>query len=277
MIIYKAVNIETGLCYIGQTIQPLKKRIKGHKTNPSGYFGQSIKKYGIECFNFTVIDRSATTMEELNKLEVSYIKKLNTLRPYGYNLQTGGKNKRTHDSTKTKLRYLKHFPIDCKCLKTGVTYSFFNASETKEIGANPDAVVAAIAKHRTNSGYYWKKRNEDFPKCMDEWIFKKEKTKFSNRSVANKGTKQSKEVIEKRTSKIKGLRRSESFKKAASELMTVMRGVKVVDSNGVVYKSITEASQKTGAFRSNIRKVLNGERKTTVGLSFEYVTKPEDL
>lgn len=90
MIIYKLTNTITGKLYIGQTTMSLARRWAVHKaarrTSP---LTSSIKKHGAKNFKVEIIDR-ATSLDELHKLEVFYIKDLNTVYPYGYNLSSGG-------------------------------------------------------------------------------------------------------------------------------------------------------------------------------------------
>lgn len=163
MIIYKATSKITGLVYIGQTIRKLKERIRCHKKDPSGYFGNAIEKYGIESFTFEVLDDTARTVDELNMLERKYIRELNTIRPHGYNLQIGGLNKIVHRSTLEKISYSRHTPIDCKCVVTGVTYSFRNINQVKNFGFCPKQVQNALKyRGRVNRGFIWKYRNDNF-------------------------------------------------------------------------------------------------------------------
>jgi group I intron endonuclease len=63
---------------------------------------RAIQKYGRENFEIKVLARCAS-IEEMNHREEYYIKIFNTLSPNGYNLDSGGKNRRTHQSTKDKL------------------------------------------------------------------------------------------------------------------------------------------------------------------------------
>lgn len=268
MIIYKATNKETGKIYIGQTVRTLKKRRREHERNPSGYFGESVKKYGLKAFVFEVIDRTAKTIEELNELEIMYIEKFNCVRPNGYNLQTGGLNSKVHQDTKEKISKSKHFPIDCKCVKTGITYSFYNAGEVTEIGVDPRNVHNAFRQNRIGEGYYWKRRNEEFPSCIAEY-------RFERYSQSQKGRKHSKEHIEKRVSHFRGKKRPKEVVDSVRNSVIKSVGVAVVDNKGTFYRTVAEASEKTGAVRSNIRKTIRGERKTTAGLSFRYVTEEE--
>ena len=46
---------------------------------------QDSEKFGLENFDFEIVD-SASTQEELNKKQKEYIKKNNSLEPNGYNL-----------------------------------------------------------------------------------------------------------------------------------------------------------------------------------------------
>lgn len=98
MIIYKITNLINNKVYIGQTIQPLKKRIGQHFSNCtlSKYTNlplyNAIAKYGKDNFKVDVID-NAITKEELNKKEEMWIYKLNsTNRNFGYNIARGGVN-----------------------------------------------------------------------------------------------------------------------------------------------------------------------------------------
>jgi len=107
MNIYKLKNKINGKIYIGQTTQTIRQRIRGHVNNSR--FGSklpihcAIRKYGIDGFIIEEI-AEAKTIDGLNELEIHYIKILNCLVPYGYNLTSGGKNYKKHQETKDKIR-----------------------------------------------------------------------------------------------------------------------------------------------------------------------------
>ena len=92
MIIYKVTNKVNSKCYIGQTINPLYERKKGHKyaareRGRYSYFYNAIRKYGWDNFSWEVVCECGTT-EELNDKEVYYI------GLYGdYNLAKGGNSR----------------------------------------------------------------------------------------------------------------------------------------------------------------------------------------
>ena len=46
---------------------------------------QDIEKYGLENFDFEILD-SASSQEELERKQIEYIKKYNSNEPLGYNL-----------------------------------------------------------------------------------------------------------------------------------------------------------------------------------------------
>ena len=98
MIIYCLTNEVNDKKYIGQTIN-FKKRMNEHRV-PSGkvcrLLSKAIKKYGWESFRAEIIDETAKSYDELNLLEIHYIKKHKSLATeWGYNLESGGNNK-TH-------------------------------------------------------------------------------------------------------------------------------------------------------------------------------------
>ena len=62
----------------------------------------AIKKYGEENFSIDEID-TANDMDELNEKEIYYISLFNSLSPHGYNLVTGGGNRRLSEETKKKI------------------------------------------------------------------------------------------------------------------------------------------------------------------------------
>lgn len=104
MYIYKFTHIDTGRCYIGQTIQNPNQRRLEHilDSRDSGkpyHFHNALRKYGRDAFTFEVI-AEATSIEELNSLETHYIRQYDSI-DNGFNIRQGGDNKIHHpDSIK---------------------------------------------------------------------------------------------------------------------------------------------------------------------------------
>ena len=94
MLIYKITNNVNGKVYIGQTIRTLKERKWQHinmaKNGHKNHLYNAMRKYGIENFSFRKI-RSVDSIEELNRLEVYYITKFDSIK-HGYNMVDGGNN-----------------------------------------------------------------------------------------------------------------------------------------------------------------------------------------
>jgi group I intron endonuclease len=101
--IYKIINKVTNKIYIGQTIQDLENRWKGHCKSNSNcrYLKSSIEKYGIDNFIFKLI--CICFDEDLDKYEIDYIEKYKSLVPNGYNLRKGGNGGKHHEETKKKI------------------------------------------------------------------------------------------------------------------------------------------------------------------------------
>ena len=94
--IYKITNLETGECYIGQSVD-VKKRIYDHlkaacgvDTPKDNLLYQAMKKYGIENFSIELLQEC--TSQELNQKEKYFIE-LYQSHIYGYNKTSGNKTR----------------------------------------------------------------------------------------------------------------------------------------------------------------------------------------
>lgn len=122
MIIYKLTNRITGLSYIGQTSRKLEDRLYGHfHSKSNSYVSRAIQKYGKDAFEISIL-QSCKSLEDLNLSEQFWIKELNTMNPFGYNLDSGGSlNKTFSQSTKTKMS-------EKAKQRTGILNSFYKKS-----------------------------------------------------------------------------------------------------------------------------------------------------
>lgn len=89
--IYKFTNKINKKVYIGKSIN-IQRRYREHINLKPGndVFHAALIKYGIENFNFEVIEECG--IEELNEKEKYYICYFNSLIPNGYNVSTGGEH-----------------------------------------------------------------------------------------------------------------------------------------------------------------------------------------
>lgn len=109
MIIYKITNLINNKIYIGLTRNSLDSRWSYHirdSKNAKKGIDAAIRKYGKENFKVEIIDETATTLEELNNLEIYYIKLFNsTNNKIGYNQTSGGGGiVNYHHSEETKIK-----------------------------------------------------------------------------------------------------------------------------------------------------------------------------
>lgn len=96
--IYMVFNEKNGKAYIGQTVQPINRRViytilsalKKRNGLYNTMISRAIRKYGIENFSVWELSRHYSK-EELNNAEVDAIKKYSTNKFAGYNSESGGK------------------------------------------------------------------------------------------------------------------------------------------------------------------------------------------
>jgi group I intron endonuclease len=103
--IYRARNIINDKCYIGLTIDPIK-RISEHLWHKDDfYFQRAINKYGNHNFEWDIIE-SDIPLNMLKQTEIDYIILFKSFIPNGYNLTTGGEGcqgRICSDITKAKI------------------------------------------------------------------------------------------------------------------------------------------------------------------------------
>lgn len=94
--IYLLRNRQNGKLYVGQTVGGIKRRWNAHvgdsKRRPRCYIDRAIGKYGSDSFEIERLD-IAQTRQELNELEDSWIDRLNSQVPNGYNVRKNGVGK----------------------------------------------------------------------------------------------------------------------------------------------------------------------------------------
>jgi len=106
MYIYCITNLVNNKKYVGQTINDPEDRWKQHvnySRRSKFAIHNAFTKYGIDSFNFEVIDESANNIDELNDLEEFYISFYDTFYGHGYNMTSGGDNALHTEETKKKI------------------------------------------------------------------------------------------------------------------------------------------------------------------------------
>ncbi len=92
-IIYILKNKINNKIYIGQTTKEFKTRLNNHYHGKS-VIGNALRKYDINDFDNIIFTHIPIML--LDYMEISLIKRLNSLRPNGYNLETGGNKNKTY-------------------------------------------------------------------------------------------------------------------------------------------------------------------------------------
>lgn len=87
--LYQYTNKVNGKCYVGITIDPIRrKKLHDEARSDARFFNRAVKKYGIGAFEYKIL----ATFDDLTAAayhEQAAIQKLGALAPDGYNL-TGG-------------------------------------------------------------------------------------------------------------------------------------------------------------------------------------------
>lgn len=92
MIIYKLTNTINGKIYIGQTTRTLRRRFIEHaRPSRKALVSKAMHKYGLSAFTAEVIEK-AVSIEDLNELEIKWIRHYDCMSPNGYNQCHGGDN-----------------------------------------------------------------------------------------------------------------------------------------------------------------------------------------
>lgn len=98
--IYKIIKKENGKSYIGQS-NDIERRFSEHKTKIDIPIEIAIKKYGVDAFNFEVIEECP--LDKLDEREKYWIAFYNTYKGFGYNCNEGGGNNRGENNGRTNL------------------------------------------------------------------------------------------------------------------------------------------------------------------------------
>lgn len=273
-VIYKITNDVTGKVYIGQTTQGFNNRYgmrgKGaervynyHKAlqrcgRPyNEHLLNSFEKYGIE--NFSVEERYdvAFSKEELDRLEIEYIKQFKSDID-GYNRDSGGHHAYPNAEAKEKMR------------RIGEENHFYGRHHTEETRKYLSAVKAGKYTGADNPNY-GRRWSEEQRKALSE--------KMKGKPGRNKGRKMSeaarlknkethKDIWKRLKHPMLGFHWSEEHKKAQSERMM---GVYVGDKNpnakavvcvttGETFTTINEGAKKYNTCPSGISTCLKGKR-----------------
>jgi len=275
MIIYKTLNLKTGKFYIG------KDKYNNPKYLGSGkLLHQAFNKYGIENFKKETICE-AKTKEELNELEIFWIKELNTITPNGYNIAHGGEGGDTMSNNPNKEEIFrkhsewmkehtswknKRTPEQLQKMREISLRIFKNKENHPSFGKQ----LSQETKKKIGDANKGKKRTEEQRKRISEanmgkpgyWKGKinKKHSEWMKENNPFKGKTHTLEV-RKKISEINKKPKSEEHKKKISESLKghIPENRIEVKINGITYESINDASEKTGINYSTLRNRIKSD------------------
>ena len=269
-LIYLCKNLINNKIYIGRT-KNLEKRISYHirdakysKKNKT-YFHKSINKYGIENFEFKILEENLSEKESKER-EIYYINIYDAKSLNGMNLTIGGDGvsnpsddvrKRMSENGKGQESFWKGKKLPKEvCDKI---------SKTKR-----GTVLSQETKNKISKGNKGKIRTEEMKiryseshKGITSWAkgkkftdqHRKKMSLSRGHSPTRLGMKATQETLYKRSLAMKG--------KNAKKIICL--------ETKVIYSSLTEASKKLNICVTNISRCLKGQRKTIGGYTWDYI------
>lgn len=254
--IYKITNIETGKCYIGETVQDYNRRWNKHINSLNYREGcpllkTAMKKHGIEKFKFEIL--IVCFDEDLVKYEKEYIKRYNSIAPNGYNILTGGQigdGKVGYKHTEETIQKIKE------------KGRIFRESHPDHFETYREKHKESMAKIDLSSKV---KNSEKYQQAI------REKRVGGNTHLHKEKT--NKKISESLKKYYQSIDISERNKNRKVNTLSMNRAVNQYDKDGNFlneYISISEAGRVTGIKKSNIDHVVAGRNKTAGGFIWKY-------
>lgn len=171
--IYKITNKINGKSYIGQTTDYQRRfrehRNKGYGEEPNKPLYNAFDKYGVNNFDFEVIE---DLTENYNEREKYWIQYYNTLLPNGYNVEPGGEEPPLNTGENSPYaEHTKQQIEEIKELLKNTDISF------EELAKKYNYSVSSILK--INNGKIWFNQDNTYPLRVD----KRNKKYYSERAL----------------------------------------------------------------------------------------------
>ena len=264
-IVYRVTNNINGKCYIGQTIQPFKRRKKQHMKNSlvdkwCSYFHNALCKYGNNNFIWEVLSKN-NNIRKLNDIEKFYIGYYNALAPNGYNLTIGGNNGKRSAKTKERCRkaqikYHEEHP-EAREMCRIKTIEYFKNPDAREKARINTIKQFNDPESRENHKLSQIKRFENPEVRKEISRIKKEYFKKHPEVLAKMADRSRKYFSDPETRKKMSRKLKEYYKNNISEALEKRK--KAVIVMDVRYDSISEASRETGISRASLGRWINIE------------------
>lgn len=171
-IIYKITNTVNGKAYIGQTIRTFyeRYRIKWWNRIENQPLERAVKKYGVDNFCIEILEHGKS-QEELDRLEIFYIDRFNTLSPKGYNLHSGGRNHIPANAViKRQRKTIEKKSKEHILVKDGQQFVFKNISQFAQENGLRSSTLCALLKgiFRCYKGFHLPETDVRFKRSTDQ-------------------------------------------------------------------------------------------------------------
>jgi group I intron endonuclease len=239
--IYRIINKIDGKAYVGQYCKDNpKQRFTTHKRNARNphsteHLYRAIRKHGVENFEFTTI--CVCKNEELNDLEIKYIKEYDTFGENGYNMTSGGQG----------IRNFKHSPETIERLREASTGKFPDDATRKRISEG-------LRGHGCSD-----ETREKLRKAATG-VAKKPET-IEKLRIASTGRIVSKETCNKLSCALKGKSKSEDHIKKIKEAKRklTVEDIQYIRENPDGLTGV-QLAEKFNSSRASISRIINNKR-----------------
>ena len=270
--IYKITNIINDHCYIGfasnitkrknEHFYNLKKGIHGNN-----YFQNAYDKYGIENFEFEIIQELENDKELLALMEIYWIAYYNSFIDdrNGYNLTRGGEGNSTEISEKTRKKMSDS--------KKGNKYSlgFKHSEEVRERMSNAQKGKVLSEEHKqkvaiANTG---KTRSEESRKRMSLAQKGKPKSEQAKKNAREARKPITDETREKMSESRKGRIVSDETRQKLSQSL-------IGNTRTLGYKHTEESKKKMSESRKGIVRSEEYKQKMSISLKESYKRRKQE-
>lgn len=264
--------------YIGQTVQSLNSRWAGHvfdSSRKNTAIAKAILKYSPENFNIELLEDNIP-YAELDKKEIEYIKKYDTVSPNGYNLSHGGQSFKTEEDLQLMSERVKG-EKNPMYGKVGELNPFYGKSHTDEYKENSSKRAKEWydnlpSEEKDKIENRLRKTRMEMMQTIGSGMKGKNHTDDSKNRIREKmlGRIDSNETIEKKRMNSTKNKYVDMVDKDTGEILKTFTSM----NEGARY--IVSLGKYPKAKGSEISSTCSGNKKTAYGYKWIYSTKHQE-